>query len=66
MRLFRTIGIASGGLNHQLVAGFVGVQSGGVSSGTTARGFMNQGAKRTYSAPRLDSACAQRAGYSRS
>jgi len=44
MRLFRTIGIASGGLNHQLVAGFVGVQSGGVSSGTTARGFMNQGA----------------------
>ena len=32
------------GLDHQLVAGFVGVQSGGVSSGTTARGFMNQGA----------------------
>ena len=28
----------------QFVAGFVGVQSGGVSSGTTARGFMNQGA----------------------
>ena len=49
------------GLDHQLVAGFVGVQSGGVSSGTTARGFMNQGAKRTYSAPRLDSACSQRA-----
>ena len=33
-----------GAPKNLFVAGFVGVQSGGVSSGTTARGFMNQGA----------------------
>ena len=31
----------------QFVAGFVAVQSGGVSSGTTRRGLGHHGAKRT-------------------
>lgn len=40
----------------QFVAGFVAVQSGGVSSGTTNRGLGHHGAKRTYDALSLESA----------
>jgi hypothetical protein len=43
---------ASKALLFQLVAGFVGVQSGGRSSKTTTRGYGYHGAQRTKSAPR--------------
>ena len=43
-------------VEFQFVAGLLAVQSGGVSSGTTSRGFGHQGAKRTKEAFRFDSA----------
>ena len=46
----------SNSVEFQLVAGLVSVQSGGVSSGTTTRGYGHQGAYLTKSAPSSDSA----------